>query len=83
METTDVGMLRLISKKGTRHDRKTRCSECKSIFEVVWLYAESNRGPVALCSMCKPVVFDRSFPQVDALDVAIRIGRFESNRKEH
>jgi predicted SprT family Zn-dependent metalloprotease len=72
----------LKSRRGTKVNEK-RCSECGVIEKVVWRYAQSNRGPVYICSRCKPKVFDRSFKRIDALDNAVSGGAFETNPRRH
>ena len=58
------------------------CSECGLSANVLWRYSKSNRGVVYLCRRCKPIVFDRSFGEVDAMKCAWT-SHFESNRRRH
>lgn len=71
----------LKSRRGTKTEGQ-RCSECGAAAKHIWRYAESNRGVVYLCSLCKNIVFDRSFDHVDAMSTAIIIP-FESNPRKH
>lgn len=72
----------LISRRGKRVDERRRCNECRDIRPLLWEYPESNCGSVLICSLCKSVVFDRSFGSIDALDKALP-GNFESNPRRH
>ena len=72
----------LISKRGMRIESGGCCSECHGRADVVWRYAKSNRGVVYLCRLCKPIVFDRSFEGVDAMNRAL-ISPFETSRRRH
>ncbi len=67
------GHIKLISKRGMRVGAG-RCAECGTTEIMLWRYAESNLGPVCLCSRCKVKVFDRSFGKghLDLLDMAYR-----------
>ncbi|MBX2997860.1 MAG: hypothetical protein KF893_05070 [Caldilineaceae bacterium] len=58
----------LISKRGSRADTAEFCDECFTQIKPFWRYSKSNRGPVHLCSRCKPIVFDRSFPKIDLMN---------------
>ncbi len=73
----------LISRRGQKVDEYTKCSQCDKWKLQVWRYAESNQGEVHLCSACKPRIFDRSFGKIDALDVAVSGGGFETNKRKH
>jgi hypothetical protein len=55
-----LGNIMLISRTGSRSGGG-RCSECDLERSSIWHYSESNRGPVDICSTCKPNVFERSF----------------------
>jgi len=57
--------LKLISRDGHRAG-PGRCAECGFEQSQLWQYAESNHGPVEICSGCKPLVFERSFGAVEA-----------------
>lgn len=72
----------LESKRGTKIESTTRCSECHGLADVVWRYAKSNFGVVHLCRFCKAIVFDRSFGEIDAMDSALT-GGFETNPRKH
>jgi hypothetical protein len=63
----------LISRRGMRVGAG-RCAECGIKESKLWHYAQSNRGPVCLCSNCKAKVFERSFGKspMDLLDRAYR-----------
>jgi hypothetical protein len=50
----------LISRTGSRLGAG-RCAECGLEVTQLWFYADSNRGPVEICSSCKSNVFERSF----------------------
>jgi len=54
------GTLALISRTGSRLG-PGHCAECDLEVTQLWFYAESNRGPVEICSSCKAHVFERSF----------------------
>lgn len=73
----------LYSRRGSRVTGKEFCRECGTRKDHIWRYAESNRGTVYLCSECKPLVFDRSFGHIDAMDHAESGGQWESNPHKH
>lgn len=73
----------LISQRGIRLDRTARCAFCGVKRRPVWNYAQSSQGPVAVCSKCKPWVFDLSFGYKDALHGALRGGAWEQDRRRH
>ncbi|HDY85176.1 MAG TPA: hypothetical protein ENH74_05775 [Methylophaga sp.] len=75
--------LMLISKRGTRIERKTECNLCHKEKSPVWHYTESSHGVVNICADCKPMLFDRSFGKKDALEYAKTGGAFEGNRRRH
>jgi hypothetical protein len=81
-ERADSPPLILVSQRGTKVTRTARCSECGYSASTLWRYSESNRGVVYLCSSCRPIVFDRSFGEVDAIDRAW-ISAFETNPRKH
>lgn len=82
-ELNTPGRLYLISHKGMRIESPFSCTECSTFAKPVWRYAESNAGEVYLCSRCKPRVLNRSFDKLDAMNVSMQAGRFESNRRRH
>jgi hypothetical protein len=47
------------------------CSVCHSPVAPLYRYADSNYGPVILCSVCKTQVFERSFGHADAMPLAV------------
>ena len=57
---TKPGNITLTSRVGKRAG-KGCCAECGLEVTNLWHYSESNRGPVDICSACKPKVFERSF----------------------
>jgi len=57
---TEPGNIRLILRSGRRAGQG-RCAECGLEELTLWHYADSNCGPVDICSSCKPKVFERSF----------------------
>ena len=71
------------SKYGKRLESWKLCDACKKNKSPVWLYKNSSRGDVHICSSCKPKLFDRSFGKKDALDYAQTGGKFEGNKKKH
>jgi hypothetical protein len=73
----------LESRRGTRVEGPRACTECKQSRAVVWRYARSNLGEVHLCAVCKVRAFERSFGKIDALDMSVSGGAFESNRRRH
>ena len=73
----------LISQRGSRTSKPTRCSACDVVKTPTWKYSESTHGVVSICSSCKPDIFDRSFGKKDALDFAQLGGNFESNRSKY
>lgn len=75
--------LTLRSRRGVRRAVPGRCSECGQIVSVTWRYAASSRGPVSLCSRCKPAVLERSFGYLDAMSRSRKVGRFEGSRRKH
>lgn len=70
----------LVSRRGTRVEVWMRCDDCGHHFDLVWRYAESNRGTVHLCGLCKAEAFNRSFGKLDAMWRAWQGGRFDGNR---
>ena len=62
--------VRLISKRGTRVTTYGDCDNCGKKSSALWRYAESNRGAVHICGVCKPAVQDFSYGKVDALEVS-------------
>lgn len=73
----------LVSKRGMRINSKSECCLCHKEKSPVWHYANSSRGPVNICSDCKPRLFDRSFGKKDALNYAQTGGQYEGNRRKH
>ena len=73
----------LESKKAIRISERGRCSKCLVITKPLWKYSKSNIDEVRLCSLCKQIVYARSFERIDALDVAEQGGLFERNRRKH
>jgi hypothetical protein len=60
------------------------CDECHTRGEKkLWRYSRSNQGTICLCSRCKRIVLDRSFGPIDAQDVALEGGAFETNPRRH
>ncbi len=74
--------LKVYSKRGTRINELLRCSRCGKLRHPVWRYAQSSKGPVFLCSDCKPRS-SKSSRKRDALSAAIRVGYFEGSRRRH
>jgi len=80
----DLSELTLISKRGTRLTKKTKCDECLTTHGTIWHYSQSSRGPVNLCAKCKEIAQSRSAANsIDALDLAHTGGSFEGNRRKH
>lgn len=77
--------INLISKRGKVLHGRHQCNNCNKIVDNPTRYAESNKGPVILCAICKTHVRKRVFKQEprDALDYATTGGRFEGNRRKH
>jgi len=76
--------LTLISKRGTRLTKTTKCDECLTTHGTVWHYSHSSQGPVNLCARCKEIAQSRSAANsIDALDLAHTGGSFEGNRRKH
>jgi hypothetical protein len=75
--------LQLASKRGRRLEGLRKCDECRLRAVVTWRYGSTNRGEIHLCSVCRPVVYERSFGRGDALDVAMSGGQWEANRRKH
>ena len=71
------------SKRRTQHTAPEFCDQCEEFRQNVWRYDASNRGAVYICGQCVPVVMDRSFGGIDALDRAVSGGHFEGNRRRH
>lgn len=82
-EPENINILYLKSKRGLRIEELEQCDECKMGTKPVWRYSESNKGVIFLCSSCKPLVLERSFGKVDALNTAFSGGKFEGNRRKH
>lgn len=76
-------LLVLNSRRAYRISEPMNCDSCNASSNVVWRYAESNRGTVHICDRCKPKICVRSFGEKDAMNVAIQGGRFESDRRKH
>lgn len=80
----NVGVkLRLVSRRGIRAHEAKICAGCKLVKSETWLYKETTKGPVHLCTPCKARYFDSSFGKKDALDFCSFGGGFESNRRRH
>lgn len=74
----------LLSKRGRRINKQTRCYTCRKIKMPIWRYPDSTAGVVFICAACKPTIFNESFGEKrDALDYAVSGGHFESNRRKH
>jgi len=58
------GSIHLASRRGRRAGAG-RCAECGAQVEFLWHYTESSHGAVDICAGCKPVVFERSFGQLE------------------
>ncbi len=65
----------LTSKRGTRVFEKRLCNNCGAPLDVLWRYAQSNYGTVYICTRCKMEVFERSFGKIDAMNMAVHLGR--------
>ena len=66
------GPLVVISGRGSRKWGARRpCGNCGLLRSTLWRYAESNRGAVEICNVCKPGVLDRSWGRVDASNVSV------------
>ena len=59
----------LRSRRGTRIHSGGTCAQCGIFERPVFRYSESNRGEVLICLRCKPEIFDRSFGQLDVVDM--------------
>jgi hypothetical protein len=57
------------SRRGTKIAGSAKCEECERTNVTVWEYADSNFGRVRLCAFCKADAFNRSFGNIDALDM--------------
>jgi hypothetical protein len=57
------------------------CQRCRSR-NAMWRYLFDNED-LYLCQLCKDQVLSQVKKKVDALDVAIRAGSFETNRRKH
>ena len=68
----------LQSRRGVRIKEPRRCNECCTMKDGLWRYAKSSEGEVYLCDRCKPIVFDRSFGEVDAFNFVVD-GDFEAS----
>lgn len=55
--------IHLISRRGTKLTGLHACDGCKKTVCNPIRYAQSNRGSVVLCAICKPRVYLRSFPR--------------------
>lgn len=75
--------IRLENKVGNRYSSLKECSACGAETKPTWQFIATNGKVVFICSKCKPVVFERSFDQTDALDHAFFGGMFEGNRRRH
>jgi len=73
----------LTSQRGTRVDEERLCDRCFKEHEVLWRYAESTQGTVHLCGVCKIKVYERSFGSVDALNMSVSGGGFETSKRRH
>jgi hypothetical protein len=72
----------LVSRRGKRVKELHRCDECGVTEKVLWRYSKSNGGVVYICDRCKGKVFDRSFDELDAMNLAWT-SDFESNPRRH
>lgn len=70
--------IRLVSKRGTTLTGRHVCTNCEKRVDNPMRYADSNKGSVILCAVCKEQIRQRSFPKRnrDALNIAYRGGSF-------
>lgn len=60
-----LGKVKLFSKKGIIVFEKHVCDNCGTIVNRPTKYSKSIFGVVFVCSKCKPVVFNRSFGNIE------------------
>lgn len=59
------------------------CDQCCVSCENIHVFSKSNIGKVYICSRCKPTLLEVSFGKEDALNHAVRGGKFDSSRNKH
>ncbi|MBL0651699.1 hypothetical protein [Aeromonas caviae] len=69
--TGSEGLLVLKAHRGSMLKSAAYCSVCHSSTAPLYRYADSNYGPVILCSVCKTQAFERSFGYADAMPLAV------------
>ena len=65
------GKLRLNVKRGSILQSSGYCSVCLTTLAPLTRYADSNYGPVILCSVCKKNAFEHSFGHADAMPLKV------------
>ncbi len=65
------GKLRLNVKRGSILHSSGYCSVCLTTTAPLTRYADSNYGPVILCSVCKTDAFEYSFGHADAMPLKV------------
>jgi hypothetical protein len=78
-----VGIVRVATRFARKILGPTFRDECGGVSLSAWRFSKSDRGPVFICSRCKPFVLDCSFGTTDAPNYAETGGRFEGNRRKH
>ncbi len=69
--TGTEGLLVLKVRRGSILKGAAYCSVCHTPVAPLYRYADSNYGPVILCSVCKTQAFERSFGHADAMPLAV------------
>jgi hypothetical protein len=72
----------LISRRGSPVRGIGACYACAGPGQVRQ-YEARGVGKVLLCAECADKARDETFGRLDALDVAIPVGGFETNRRRH
>lgn len=60
-----LNKVKLISKKGDIIFEKHVCDNCGTVVNRPTKYLKSNFGTIFICSKCKPLVFNRSFGDIE------------------
>ncbi|MCK9424989.1 MAG: hypothetical protein M0Q21_02995 [Ignavibacteriaceae bacterium] len=60
-----LNKVKLISKKGNIVFEKHACDNCGEVVNRPTKYSKSNFGAIFVCSKCKPLVFNKSFGNIE------------------
>ncbi len=65
------GLLVLKARRGAILKEAAYCSVCHTSAAPLYRYADSNYGPIILCSVCKTPAFEHSYGYADAMPLAV------------